>query len=502
VTHVQAASQSHATKRNHTPTVNEVAGGQRTLHQGHQGPAVHSVQKLLNKHGAHLRPDGDFGPKTQMAVERFQRRHHLDVTGKVDHKTLDKLEGAGVHHKDELVERGDHGKQVLGIERGLRKLGYDTGEVDGTYDAKTAAAVRDFKHDQGHDGGGGSIDGAYQGSIRRELKKLDHAPMHTRVKPTKEHRRLDALTAREAKEHKTPFGDMGPFSPMTSGIGPGSDRRAIKNVQGHLKAAGYDPKHVNGRFDERTRTAVQAFQRASGLPVTGRVDERTWNKLDDAKMEAKNGTSPPQEMGERSRAVLHTERVMKRAGLKPGKVDGVFDRDTQAASRRFERRAHGRYGDDGRVGPGQLRAMEKLAKERTLGRDNRTAKFTGTWNDGALSEGKTGVITINGHKYAFKSGGWARGYLPPGTYTVGGKYHLPGDSFTRDGQNFAYAMTNKYDPRVGDTRSELLIHPDGGVSGTAGCIGMQGDARTLKRFQRDMAIELARNGGSFTLRVG
>jgi hypothetical protein len=55
---------------------------------------------------------------------------------------------------------------------------------------------------------------------------------------------------------------------------------------------------------------------------------------------------------------------------------------------------------------------------------------------------------------------------------------------------------------VGGTRTALRIHPDGGRAGTMGCIGIVGDRATLQRFQRDLAAELARNGGRFTLRVG
>jgi len=58
-----------------------------------------------------------------------------------------------------------------------------------------------------------------------------------------------------------------------------------------------------------------------------------------------------------------------------------------------------------------------------------------------------------------------------------------------------------YDPRAGRDRTALRIHPDGGGTGTAGCIGVVGDAATLRRFRDDMNAELRRNGGSYTLRV-
>ncbi|MBQ8345294.1 MAG: peptidoglycan-binding protein, partial [Clostridia bacterium] len=36
---------------------------------------------------------------------------------------------------------------------------------------------------------------------------------------------------------------------------------------------------ATGRFDETTQDAVKRFQEASHLPVTGRVDLRTWNRM-------------------------------------------------------------------------------------------------------------------------------------------------------------------------------------------------------------------------------
>jgi hypothetical protein len=58
-----------------------------------------------------------------------------------------------------------------------------------------------------------------------------------------------------------------------------------------------------------------------------------------------------------------------------------------------------------------------------------------------------------------------------------------------------------YDPRAGRDRTNLRIHPDGGATGTAGCIGIVGDAETQRRFRADLNAELARNGGVYTLTV-
>jgi len=70
-----------------------------------------------------------------------------------------------------------------------------------------------------------------------------------------------------------------------------------------------------------------------------------------------------------------------------------------------------------------------------------------------------------------------------------------------DGVGYSFAMSDKYDSRVGGTRKLLRIHPDGGGAGTIGCIGIVGNGNVQRSFREDMRAELARNGGSFNLKV-
>ena len=45
------------------------------------------IQTELNKHGAKLKADGKPGPKTTLALQKFQKQNHLKVTGKADKAT-------------------------------------------------------------------------------------------------------------------------------------------------------------------------------------------------------------------------------------------------------------------------------------------------------------------------------------------------------------------------------------------------------------------------------
>ena len=114
----------------------------------------------------------------------------------------------------------------------------------------------------------------------------------------------------------------------------------------------------------------------------------------------------------------------------------------------------------------------------------------------------TGRITINSEPYIFRSGGHGRGNLPTGQYTVTAhRWDRRERSFNVGGIGYTFALSNRYDPRVADTRTALLIHPDGGVVGTQGCIGIVGSAETQRTFREGMRAELDRNQGSFTLTV-
>ena len=86
-----------------TPAVPQSSGGEQVkrgkanaasnpiLQLGSKGPAVRTLQQLLNKAGVVCATDGDFGPKTETAVKSFQSKVGLEATGVVNHKTWAKI---------------------------------------------------------------------------------------------------------------------------------------------------------------------------------------------------------------------------------------------------------------------------------------------------------------------------------------------------------------------------------------------------------------------------
>lgn len=75
-----------------TPTASATAakpmGGRHVaMHLNH----VKAVQAALNSNGEQVTVDGRWGPKTHAAIEDFQQKNGLKVTGRADKETRQKL---------------------------------------------------------------------------------------------------------------------------------------------------------------------------------------------------------------------------------------------------------------------------------------------------------------------------------------------------------------------------------------------------------------------------
>jgi peptidoglycan hydrolase-like protein with peptidoglycan-binding domain len=56
--------------------------------------------------------------------------------------------------------------------------------------------------------------------------------------------------------------------------------RFVRDAQQALRHLGYEPGPLDGAVGPRTRTALIRYQRAEGLPATGRLDTETMIRLD------------------------------------------------------------------------------------------------------------------------------------------------------------------------------------------------------------------------------
>jgi peptidoglycan hydrolase-like protein with peptidoglycan-binding domain len=379
----------------------------QTLGSGDQGGAVRALEGVLTTLG--YKPgtvDTDFTTQTRGTLARFQAAVGLPATGELNPKTLTQLAAAltRVRQSPGAVTLGLKSEATAKAERQLAKLGYSVGTSDGIADEQLGAAIRAFKQDQsGKAGGSSSLGTKGLQTLASESSRLNHAALRDRFELTPEMKRAGGVLA-ELSRRQNPDG--------TVGIGEGAKRPAIAQLQRRLKAAGFDPKHADGVFDERTRGALEAFQKSSGVAVTGRLDRATWGQLKKTIINSASPTAPAQALNERSGEVKATEALLKKAGFKTGKVDGQFTKQTELAVRALERKT--RRTVDGKLGTGDLAALKKLLKPAfpEPKPDYRRLSFRGH-----LANGRTIQMMNQAEAWAEKRG------VPKGWALYQGSYH-------------------------------------------------------------------------------
>lgn len=141
-----------------------------------------------------------------------------------------------------MLYRGCTGDAVKTLQEKLNAKGFDSGNVDGIFGAKTYAAVTAFQkaNSLGVDGIVGKLTWA---------KLYDATPVNVTPVTTQ---------------------------PM---LRTGSRGDAVRKLQELLNAKGYTCGNVDGIFGSKTYAAVLAFQKANGLAADGIVGPLTWGKL-------------------------------------------------------------------------------------------------------------------------------------------------------------------------------------------------------------------------------
>lgn len=127
----------------------------------------------------------------------------------------------------------------------------------------------------------------------------------------------------------------------------------------------------------------------------------------------------------RGSAVRTLQQQLKAEGFDPGAVDGVFGPHTRAAVLAYQM-AHG-LRQDGAVGENTSAALRddlintdrfQPSTDSTRPGTDGVANITHTTRPGARTQRIEGTLTVNGHSYDFRSGGFGRGSLPTGSYDV------------------------------------------------------------------------------------
>jgi peptidoglycan hydrolase-like protein with peptidoglycan-binding domain len=262
------------------------------LSQGDSGVSVIRLQNYISRINdtfpliPRVEITGFFDEGTENAVKVFQEIFNLPVTGVVDYDTwykiryiftavtrLADLESEGVSYEEfrrlfyNIVLEGGNRPIVSYIQFFLNIVSqkYNTiesVEINGFYGPKTTEAVREFQNIKGL---------SPTGIVDQETLNLLYREAYS------------ILTSTPAEELRLPFL---PFlgADLTEGMGPEYPKIVLLEIMlNTISAANPEikPVVVSGEFDSNTTAAVIAFQELFGLPVTGVVDEETWNRLNE-----------------------------------------------------------------------------------------------------------------------------------------------------------------------------------------------------------------------------
>ena len=127
-----------------------------SLRKGATGSAVKNLQTKLKKLGFYNASiDGDYGDTTVAAVKAFQKKYNLTADGVAGSETLKKLDSAyknadsNTSTDDDSLRKGATGTAVKTLQTNLKKLGFYTAYVDGSFGATTESAVKAFQRKYG-----------------------------------------------------------------------------------------------------------------------------------------------------------------------------------------------------------------------------------------------------------------------------------------------------------------------------------------------------------------
>lgn len=246
------------------------------LARGSRGPAVADLQRALMAAGLQVAggADGIFGPATEAALKRFQASKGLAQTGAVGPQTAAALAKVGAGGGSSNggtsapapsgspyvgLKLGSRGSAVAAVQKAIQNLGwYVPGGADGIYGQATQSVVMLVQRTNGI-----SASGEIDAATVKVLGLGGSAP-----------------TAAPAPSAPAATGQTAP------GFAAYDERgERVVLLQRALIGAGIAVRGgADGVFGTGTLAGVIAFQRAKGLPATGKVDSATASALGLASM--------------------------------------------------------------------------------------------------------------------------------------------------------------------------------------------------------------------------
>ena len=147
-----------------------------------------------------------------------------------------------------VLEPGAKGEQVRELQHRLFQMAWLPETTTGRYDTTTKEAVAGFQGKRGFKATG--------------------------VVDKKTWTKLVAMTRTPTHDQK-----FNVLKPGPALLATGASGDAVRDAQARLKQIAWLFGDVTGTFDAKTVAAVKGFQAKRAIPVTGEVDQRTWDRL-------------------------------------------------------------------------------------------------------------------------------------------------------------------------------------------------------------------------------
>ena len=118
----------------------------------------------------------------------------------------------------------------------------------------------------------------------------------------------------------------------------------VYRAQVALAQRGFDPGPADGAFGRRTSNAIQAYQRANGMAVTGALDERLVAQLESGQSAPRSDRAAQRSSDRRGRALTQTQLItqtqadLQRLGYKLTYVGGRLNGETRDAIRDYQQK--------------------------------------------------------------------------------------------------------------------------------------------------------------------
>ena len=265
--------------------------------------------------------DGEFAETTQAAVIAFQERNSIYADGIAGPTTLTKLYSESARKASSVVghlgslREGNTGSAVRSLQQNLKTLGYYTGSVDGDYGSGTTAAVTAFQQSSGL-----KADGiAGKATLNAIYVALNGGS--------------SGGSSSGSSSSPDNYGKTASSNGYTT-ITTGSSSSNVTALQSALQATGYYSGSVDGSYGSGTEAAVEAYQRAAGLRVTGMAGPTTQRLLYGGTSES--GSYSKLDVGSTGSAVKRLQYALYELKYYDGDISGTYDTVTQNAVMVFQ----------------------------------------------------------------------------------------------------------------------------------------------------------------------